>query len=107
MLACLLFKIFAGQADGYFFEKIVKYIVAAMGLGNQPAVNIHIAMRITEDLEAVKKLPALLTLLQAWIRRLLFVQQTHNAGLLWPDKVFQQPGIENSRRDKHHHRPNP
>jgi len=62
--ACLLFEIFTGEANGYFFEIIFKYIVAAVGLGNQPAVNIHIAMGITEDLEAIKKLPALLTFLQ-------------------------------------------
>jgi hypothetical protein len=36
-----------------------------VGLWNQPAVNIHISVSITEDLEAIKKLPALLTFLQA------------------------------------------
>jgi hypothetical protein len=64
MPASLLFKIFAGEANRYFFEKIIKYIVATVGLGNQPAVNIFIAMGVTEDLEAIKKLPALLTFLQ-------------------------------------------
>jgi hypothetical protein len=64
VLACLLLEIFTSKTNGYFFEKIVKYVVAAVGLGNQPAVNIHIAMGITEDLEAIKKLPAWLPFLQ-------------------------------------------
>ena len=62
--ASLLFEIFTGEANGYFFEKIIEYIVAAVGLGNEPAVKIHIVMGVTEDLEAIKKLPALLTFLQ-------------------------------------------
>ncbi len=61
--ASFLFEIFTGETNGYFFEKIVKYIVAAVGLGNQPAINILIAMGVTEDLEAIKKLPAWLPFL--------------------------------------------
>ena len=56
MPASLLFKIFAGEANGYFFEIIIEYIVAAVGLRNKPAVNILIVMGVTEDLEAIKKL---------------------------------------------------
>ena len=107
MQASLLFEIFTGEANGNFFEIIVKYIVAAVGLGNQPAVNIIIAMGVTEDLEAIKKLPALLTFLQAWAIGMLFVQQTHNAGLLWPGRPSLLPHIENSCPGTHHHTPNP
>jgi hypothetical protein len=64
VLGSLLLEIFTGKASGYFLEKIFKYIVTAVGLGNQPAVNILSAMGITEDLETAKKLPALLPFLQ-------------------------------------------
>jgi hypothetical protein len=64
-------------------------------------------MGITENLEAIIKLPALLTFLQAWTIGMLFVQQTHNAGLLWPGKLSLLPCIENSRPGTHHHTPNP
>jgi hypothetical protein len=57
VLPSLLFEIFTGEANGYFFKIIVEYIVAAVGLRNQPAVNIFVAMGVTEDLKAIKKLP--------------------------------------------------
>ena len=104
---CLLFEILTGEANGYFFKKIIINIVAALGLGNQPAIGIGLAMGATENLEAIKKLPTGLPFMQAWTTGLLFVQQTHNAGLLWPGNASLLPCVENSCRGSQPHRPNP
>ena len=103
----LLFEIFTGETNGDLLEKIVIYIIAAVGLGNEPAVNIYIAVGVTENLEAIKKLPALLTFLQDQISGMLFVQQTHSADLLWPGNKSLQPCTENNHPGSLHHTPNP
>ena len=107
MLSPLLFEVFTGQAKGYFFEKIIEYIISAVGLRNQPAVHIRFTMGTTEHLETVKELPAWLPLSETGASGLLFVQQTHNTGLPWPDSVSPRRHIESSRPDSHPHRPDP
>ncbi|MBW2522498.1 MAG: hypothetical protein JRD64_07305, partial [Deltaproteobacteria bacterium] len=65
VLIALLPEIFTGEAGGYLFKKIIKYIVGAVGLGYKPAVSLLFAVGVTQNLKAIKKLPALLPLRQA------------------------------------------
>ena len=112
MMLTFFFKVGTTDAEGEFLKEIHFPIFTAVGPRNQPATCESLPMGRAEHFGTRQNFPTCISFSRvALFRRrnqfVIFEQEIHSMGLLWPGKAFLRLKTRNIHPDNLPHKPVP